>query len=336
MCHGMYHERMPTLSELIQDSGLTLSEVHRRSGVSRVTLSRITNGRQAMSPTTASKLAPILGVPDKELMQPSSTRPAAPEILRTSALQLRQWGETRQAEGELPELVSRLIRSELAAPGSIHAPSDEQITESGPDIAVISPGATRHIPRGRSVWEVSTKGKVREKATKDLKRHRVPAGWRHDETSWVFVTTGPWAGKDEWAFQQQAEHSWRSIAVLDATDLKSWIDESLGVQIWLMGRMGRNPTGFQWLREEVDEWCAVATPPLEPTLLKSSVDQQSTVWCDWVRSSPGRPLTIIGESKGNYIPKLPRFRIPRHSHRMPSVRNPLICNDTEADRRQDV
>ena len=100
---------MPSLSAIIRDSGLTLSELHRRSGVGRTTLSRITNGRQAISRPTADKLAPILGMSAEELMQVPSTRPAAPEVLRITALRLKQWGETRRAEEELPGLVSRLI-----------------------------------------------------------------------------------------------------------------------------------------------------------------------------------------------------------------------------------
>ena len=60
---------MPTLSIIIRDSGLTLSEIHRRSGISRTTLSRITNGRQALSRRTAEKLAPVLGVSAEEMLQ---------------------------------------------------------------------------------------------------------------------------------------------------------------------------------------------------------------------------------------------------------------------------
>ena len=292
---------MPILAELIQDSGLTLSELHRRSGVSRTTLSRIVNGHQAMSRATARKLAPTLDTSAEELIQPPPTRPAGPEILRISALEIRQWGETRQAEAELPELVCRLIRSELAAPGSIRAPSDERIVEPGPDITVDAPRATRHIPQGPSVWEVSTAGEVREKAMNDLKRHRVPAGWQCDETSWVFVTTASWAGKDAWALQQQAKHPWRSIRVFEATDLKTWIDESLAVQLWLMDRMGRNRSGFQWLPAAVRDWCSAADPPLNVTLLGSSVDKHFTAWLEWIRSSRGRPLRIIGESRGETL-----------------------------------
>lgn len=292
---------MPTLSEIVQDSGLTLSELDRRSGVHRVTLSRIVNGRQAMSRATAKRLEPILGVTAEELLRPVPTRPAAPEILRVTAHQLGQWGEAQLAKGELPELVSRLIRTELPAAGSIHAPSDERISERGPDIQVDSPRATRHIPQGRSVWEVSTAKGVRAKATKDLKRHRVPAGWQLEATSWIFVTTESWSRKDEWTFQQRAEHPWRSIQVLDATDLKSWIDESPGVQVWLMGRMGRDPTGFQWLREAVQEWCSASNPPITTALIKSSVEKQFGAWSDWIRSRPNRPLEIIGESTGEAL-----------------------------------
>ena len=155
--------KMPSLSAIIRDSGLTLSELHRRSGVGRITLSRITNGRQAISRQTADKLAPVLGISAEELIQAPSTQPAAPEVLRISALRLKQWGETRRAEEELPELVSRLIRTELFAAGFIRAPSDERIIEPGPDIAVNNPArATRHVPCGQSVWEVSTRADVTE------------------------------------------------------------------------------------------------------------------------------------------------------------------------------
>ena len=293
---------MPSLSAIIRDSGLTLSEIHRRSGVGRTTLSRITNGRQAVSRRTADKLAPVLGIAAEELLQTRSTLPAAPEVLRISALQLTQWGATRRAEEELPELVSRLIRSELFAAGFIRAPSDERIIEPGPDIAVNNPaGATRHIPGGRSVWEVSTREDAQKKATEDLSRHKIPDGWQRNTTSFVFVTTQSWAGAGEWAFQQNSKHPWRSVAVLDATDLQTWIEESLGVQLWLMDRMGLKRKGFQWLRVAVEDWCSVSNPHPTTALLKSSVERHFTAWRDWLRSPPRSPLTIIGESRGEAL-----------------------------------
>ena len=293
---------MPSLSAIIRDSGLTLSEIHRRSGVGRTTLSRITNGRQAISRQTADKLAPVLGFSAEELMRSPSTQPAAPEVLRISALRLKQWGETRRAEEELPGLVSRLIRSELFAAGCIRAPSDERIIEPGPDIAVNNPArATRHIPGGRSVWEVSTRADVKEKATEDLSRRGLPTGWQQETTSFAFVTTRSWPGAKEWAFQQHSKHPWRSITVLDATDLQGWIEESLGVQLWLMDRMGLEREGFQWLRAAVQDWSSVADPPPGTALLRSSVDRHFTAWREWLRSPPRNPLTIIGESRGETL-----------------------------------
>ena len=295
---------MPSLSAIIRDSGLTLSELHRRSGVGRITLSRITNGRQAISRQTADKLAPVLGISAEELIQAPSTQPAAPEVLRISALRLKQWGETRRAEEELPELVSRLIRTELFAAGFIRAPSDERIIEPGPDIAVNNPArATRHVPCGQSVWEVSTRADVQKKATEDLSRRGLPTGWQQETTSFVFVTTRSWPGAKEWAFQQHSKHPWRSITVLDATDLQSWVEESLGVQLWLMDqdRMGLKREGFRWLRAAVRDWSLVANPHPGTALLRSSVDRHFTAWREWLRSPPRNPLTIIGESTGEAL-----------------------------------
>ena len=293
---------MPSLSAIIRDSELTLSELHRRSGVGRTTLSRITNGRQAISRQTADKLAPVLGISAEELMQSPPTQPAAPEVLRISALRLKQWGETRRAEEELPELVSRLIRSELPASGFIRAPSDERIVEPGEDIPVDNPGpATRHIPEGQSVWEVSTRADVQRKAAEDLGRASLPTRWQQNTTSFVSVTTQPWAGATEWAFQQSRQLGWRSVRVLDATDLQNWIEESLGTQLWLMDRMGLKREGFQWLRVAVRDWSATAEPPPGTALLKSSVARHFTAWREWLRSPPRNPLTIIGESTGEAL-----------------------------------
>ena len=319
---------MATLSETIRDSGLTLSEIHRRSGVSRATLSRIRNGRQTMSHATARKLAPVLGVSDEDLIQARSTRPAAPEVLQISALDIRKWGEKRRAEEELPELVSRLIRSELSASGSIRAPSDERIVEPGPDIAVEEPWGTRHVPSGRSVWEVSTAENVLKKATKDLARHQMPAGWRCDATSWIFVTTQPRPTSLERTLQQQSKNAWKSIRVFDGTDLKSWIDESLAVQLWLMDRMGLSPSGFQWLKTAVQESCSVTEPHLNTTLVKSSVQMHVTAWNDWVHSAPRRPLTVIGESRGEALLLIQALIEHEGSH---PRRKPIegICVNTE-------
>ena len=320
---------MPSLSAIIQDSGLTLSEIHRRSGVGRTTLSRVTNGRQALSRRTADKLAPVLGMPAEELLQARSTLPAAPEVLRISALQLKQWGMTRRAEDELPELVSRLIRSELFAAGFIRAPSGERIIEPGPDIAVNNPApATRHIPCGHSVWEVSTREDVQKKATEDLSCHKIPDGWQRDSTSFVFVTTQSWAGAGEWSFQQNSKHPWRSIAALDATDLQTWIEESLAVQLWLMDRMGLKREGFQWLREAVEDWCSVSDPHPTTALLRSSVERHFTAWREWLRSPPRNPLTIIGESRGEALLFAQALIEHQASH---AARTPIegLCLSTE-------
>ena len=296
---------MPSLSAIIRDSGLTLSELHRRSGVGRTTLSRITNGRQAISRQTADKLAPVLGMSAEELMRSPSTQPAAPEVLRISALRLKQWGETRRAEEELPGLVSRLIRSELFAAGFIRAPSDERIIEPGPDIAVNNPArATRHIPGGRSVWEVSTRADVKEKATEDLSRRGLPTGWQQETTSFVFVTTRSWPGAKEWAFQQHSKHPWRSITVLDATDLQGWVEESLGVQLWLMdsgpdgAEARRLPDGCVQ-RSGIGAWWR--TLLRGPHCSGRVSIRHFTAWREWLRSPPRNPLTIIGESTGEAL-----------------------------------
>lgn len=283
---------------------------------------------------TEKRLEPILSVSAEELLQPVPTRPAALEVLRISALQLGQWGEAQLAKGELPELVSRLIRTELPATGSIHAPSDESISERGPDIQVDSSRATRYIPQGRSVWEVSSAKEVRAKATKDLNRHRVPAGWQLGATSWISVTTDSWPpDKDKWTSQQRAKHPWRSIRVFDATDLKSWIDEFPSVQVWLMGRMGRNPAGFQWLREAVQEWCSASNPPITTALLKLNVEKQFAEWSDWIRSRPNRPLGIIGESTGEALLFLQALLEHGGSH-LSATPIEGLCVDTEEGLRQ--
>ena len=148
---------------------------------------------------------------------------------------------------------------------------------------------------------MSTNTDFRDKAKKDLERHQVPAGWRPEETSFVFVTTESWQGADEWATKQSSKHPWRSIVVFDATDLQGWVEEALSVQIWLMDRMESYREGFQSLPQAVREWGSVADPPLDPSLLSASVERHLSDWCRWVQSTGKEPLTIIGESKGEVL-----------------------------------
>ena len=116
------------------------------------------------------------------------------------------------------------------------------------------------------------------------------------------MTTEPWAGGNNWAYQQskddRKEGRWKSIKVLDASDLQSWIEEWLGVQTWLMDRMGFVREGFQWLRSEVEEWGSVAHPALTTGLHKSSVERHFTRWHEWLGRRADCPLTIVAESLG--------------------------------------
>jgi hypothetical protein len=87
--------------------------------------------------------------------------------IKLTGTDLNQWSARRSAQGELPAVVRQLIMA-TAQPARIIFPADEAIARPGVDGTLTVTGdAGPFVPNGDSVWEASTDGNPKGKATRD-------------------------------------------------------------------------------------------------------------------------------------------------------------------------
>lgn len=113
-----------------------------------------------------------------------------------SERQIRAWAERRDAEGELPLLVRRLI-GRVATVTAIAMPGGDAVNSPGWDGVVVAETGNAWVPAGRSCWEMGRDHSPAGKAGREYTRRtsQTPADIRRD-TTFVFVTPRRWDGKD--------------------------------------------------------------------------------------------------------------------------------------------
>lgn len=229
------------------------------------------------------------GVVSSHHLPPPAHEPAVGQPLRwVTATDLAQWGERRDGQAGLPELVSRLIYAAYGRAARLRFPSDESITYPGWDGVCEVEVGTTWIPGGTSVWEIGAqRAKVASKAEEDyVKRSKDPLGLDQMQTTFVFITPQRWSGKDEWAAEKRAEGIWRDVRVLDADELVHWLEAYPGVATWLALRIGRRPEGLREIGELWNEWALATKPPLNTDLIVTDRDEQAVAVLRWLRGQP--------------------------------------------------
>lgn len=228
------------------------------------------------------------GVVAKSMTVPPPAPQAGGLVRWINATDLSQWGERRDGQSGMPELISRLIYATVGADAEIRFPSDESIQFPGWDgVCVVAAGAP-FIPAGASVWEIGAqRNAIRAKAEEDFtKRTSDPLGRKPDETAFVFVTPQRFPSKEAWTSEKRALGVWRDVVVIDADDLVHWLERAPAVAQWLAVRIGRRPEGLRNMEEVWAEWIRATETPLTPdvVLVGRDVEQKSVL--QWLRNPP--------------------------------------------------
>ncbi|MEP7220259.1 MAG: hypothetical protein ABI876_15150 [Bacteroidota bacterium] len=192
-----------------------------------------------------------------------------------TATQLNSWFDPKElrTQGLLPELIRLLILATVPPDDLIELriPSRDQITLPGYDGVVEVRQGTLYVPAGRSVWEMGTERRAKQKAEKDYTKRTAPlAGERtqpstkkssakrssatkrtqppDDEndpnkklrstSTFAFVTPHDWAAKATWMKEKRRERKWKSVETWDATDLDTWLLKAPAVARWLAAEFG--------------------------------------------------------------------------------------------------
>lgn len=227
-----------------------------------------------------------------------SAAPAPGKPLRwIEARDLVQWAATREAQGKLPELVSRLILATCGPGARMRFPAGDSVQLSGWDGICETPVGATYIPTGKSVWELGTqRDRIAAKAEQDYaKRSANPLGVKQSGTTFIFLTPQPWPAKDEWAAQKRAENVWKDVQVIDADTLVHWLEQTPGVAEWLAVQMGRRPEGLRGIQEVWDEWSLATARPLTAELMAADRDKQVADVLKWLRDPPSM-LSVQAEA----------------------------------------
>jgi hypothetical protein len=207
-------------------------------------------------------------------------------MMWVDATDLSHWADTRQAQEALPLLVRRLILASADQIGSISMPAGDSIFRPGWDGRLFTKTAEWPVPEGASVWEFGTSKDIREKATADLrKRTEDPLGVVLADTTFVFVSPRRWQQKDEWSAKQIATGPWRSVLVLDADDLETWLDQAPAVAAWFARVVGKQPEGVEALDSFWQRAISDTEPCLTPDIILAGREKLCEKFEQWAEGS---------------------------------------------------
>ncbi len=117
------------------------------------------------------------------------------------------------------------------------------------------------MPHGISGWEFGTNRQVTEKANDDFRRRTAATDESEQErTAFVFVTPRRWSGKENWLRENRTKGKWRSVHVLDSSNIEQWLEQSIPAQAWFAGCRRLNLRGVKSLDQCWTEWCADCEP----------------------------------------------------------------------------
>jgi hypothetical protein len=194
--------------------------------------------------------------------RPEGVRSVVSPLLAT-ATDLTMWADTRGAQGQIPELIRRLVLATATGLTRIDLASGEAVQHGGYDGALETTTATPFVPAGQSVWEIGVGRDVKGKADDDYdKRSANPGDVDPSVTTYVFVTPRRWASKRIWELGRRQDGPWRDVRVLDADDLEAWLGLAPTVHSWLSAILGKSWGSVQDLRSYWSDWREATDPPL--------------------------------------------------------------------------
>jgi hypothetical protein len=178
--------------------------------------------------------------------------------------ELKQWGATRAAAAELPQLVRRLIL-ETAPVTRLGFAAAEGVGVAGWDGTARAKAETAHVPAGMSLWELSTHGSPGSKALKDFNnRSDTPDASPTADAVYVAVSTRVWQTRGDFVTQATNVGRWREVRAYALDELHGWLDEAPVTHAWLSELMGLTPHGLKTTARWWEDWSGRTDPALPP------------------------------------------------------------------------
>lgn len=325
--------------------GWSQRELARRAGVALSTLADFERGFRGPIPNNLQALVKALAAEGIKIAKDGSVRgrspgtALAPSKGRTpfrfmDETALRRWAATRDCQGRLPELLTRLIRAEKGHEAELRFPSGDAVALRGWDGRCRVVDGTAYIPAGASGWELSAQADdIKGKADSDFAtRTARPGNIVTTASTFVFVTPCRWPGKDDWVAEKKAEGAWADVRAYDAVDLVHWIEMNPAVGHWLAVLTGSLPPGLRQIETVWEEWSLSTEWPMSADLVLAGRDEEATKVLAWLYADPGH-VAVQAESPEEGLAFLVALlqRLPA-DYRMPYLARCLIATEPEQAR----
>jgi len=215
--------------------------------------------------------------------------------------ELARWADSREAQGDLPRLIRRLILETGRGVEQLDFPGGEGISTGGWDGTVRATEATAFIPAGLSLWEVSTDKNANKKADRDYaKRLTTPDGSPTEDCTYVAVSLRPWKKRHEWATEKTAGRRWKAVLAYGLDKLETWLESAPVTHAWLSERLGFDPHGLLAVETWWASWSGTTKPPFPAAaVLAGREGEAAALRADLAR--PGRIITVQASSRDDVI-----------------------------------
>ncbi len=218
-----------------------------------------------------------------------------------NANDLNNWSNTVAAGSVLPKIIRRLINGTIENVQFMEFRSDDGVAIGGWDGRLETEEDNTYVPGGKSVWEMGTNKAVKAKADEDYeKRTAEPGEIDPSDTTYIFVTSRRWGGKNGWIESRSAEKVWKEVRAYDADDLETWLEQAPHVHVWLSTLLGKRPDFAVELSTFWDEWRSVTNPPISANLVLAGRHETSKALQEWL-SNGAATISLQGASRHEAI-----------------------------------
>lgn len=209
---------------------------------------------------------------------------------------LLQWADSRAAQADLPRLIRRLILETGSGVVSLGVPAGEGVGTGGWDGVARATGATEHVPKGLSVWELSVHKSPGVKADGDYgKRTASPDGSPTTDCTYVQVSGRRWKDRESWAKDRSDEKRWAEVRAYGVDDLEAWLETAPVTWAWISEKLGLHPSGMRSAEYWWDAWSANTTPTTPADLVLAGRTPQAQALRERLEG-PGQTTTISASS----------------------------------------
>lgn len=201
---------------------------------------------------------------------------------------LERWAERFDSKGNLPTLVSRLVRATTPLSTQVDFPSGSAAFTGGWDGVANCQEERSFVPKGVSLWEFGTEQDNKGKADENYdKRTADPLGYDISQCTFIFVTLRYWKFKEKWRLAKLKEGKWKDIKVYDSTKIEQWLDTATAVSRWFSSYVAKYPSdGIITIEEFWKEWALGPMGELPPSIVTSGREIESRQLLTFLNNPP--------------------------------------------------